>query len=268
MVSVLTRRAGIGGRIEVIEVSKAYSSSNRHRAEVLALDNVSFSVAGNEFYSVIGPSGCGKSTLLGILAGYLDVTAGAVYVDNKRVSGTHPDRTVVFQDYALFPWMTVRQNVEAALKARGAPRNSWGELVSEYLGMVHLEGFADRYPFELSGGMKQRVAVVRALAIDPKIILMDEPFGSLDLQTRELMQEEILAVWGKAQKTIVLVTHSIDEAVFLSDKVLVMTSLPGRVKNIITIPLERPREPTLRTSPRFRELVASLWQSLREEVRS
>jgi NitT/TauT family transport system ATP-binding protein len=255
---------GKGARIDVVGVSKRYSSSNQ--AEVSALENISFSVEGNEFLAIIGPSGCGKSTLLGIIAGYLQATDGAVRVDHQKVVGPHPDRTVVFQDYALFPWMTVGRNIQSALEARAIPRSAWAELTREYLGLVHLEHAIDRYPFELSGGMKQRVAIARALAINPKIILMDEPFGSLDSQTRYLMQEEILGIWEKTQKTVVLVTHSIDEAVFLSDRVIVMTSVPGRVKETVPIPLDRPRQPELRLASRFQELVASLWQSLRQEV--
>jgi NitT/TauT family transport system ATP-binding protein len=187
-------------------------------------------------------------------------------VDDERVSGPHPDRTVVFQDYALFPWMTVRHNIASALRARGVPRTAWDEIARQYLELVHLGEFMDRYPYQLSGGMKQRVAIARALAINPKIILMDEPFGSLDSQTRYRMQEEILALWQKSQKTIVLVTHAIDEAVFVSDRVLVMTARPGRIKEIVPVPLERPRESAIRVSPAFQEIVAYIWHSLRQEV--
>ncbi len=246
-------------------VEKSFSADGE--PELAALLSLTFDVEGGEFYSVIGPSGCGKSTLLGILAGYLQATAGAVYVDEDQVRGPHPDRTVVFQDYALFPWMTVRRNIESALRARGVPRGAWDDIARQYLELVHLGEFMDRYPHQLSGGMKQRVAIARALAINPKIILMDEPFGSLDSQTRYLMQEEILSLWHESQKTIVLVTHAIDEAVFLSDKVLVMTSRPGRIKEIVPIPLERPRESGLRVSADFQAVVARIWHSLREEVR-
>ena len=251
-------------QIDVLDVNKKYDSG---RGVVTALEQISFSVQKNEFYSIIGPSGCGKSTLLGIIAGYLDATSGMVAIDDERVIGASPDRTVVFQDFALFPWMTVKRNIESALKARKISRNDWGQILEHYLDLVHLKGFGDRYPHELSGGMKQRVAIARALSIDPKIILMDEPFGALDTQTRYLMQEEILSIWEKKLKTIVLVTHSIDEAVFLSDEVMVMSSCPGRVGEIVHIPLKRPRQAEIRMTSHFQELVAYLWKLLREEVK-
>lgn len=253
-----------GSRIDVVDLMKSYGTANG--SDVVALCDISFSVQGNEFYAIVGPSGCGKSTLLGIIAGYLEASKGTVKIDYDVVVGPHPDRTVVFQDFALFPWMTVKRNIQSALKARGIPGNRWEQLTQQYLDLVHLKEFIDRYPHELSGGMKQRVAIARALAIDPKIILMDEPFGALDTQTRYLMQEEILSIWQKKQKTIVFVTHSIEEAVFLADKVMIMTSRPGRVKEIVTVPFTCPRVPDLRMEPVFSELVGHLWQTLREEV--
>ena len=251
-------------QINVLDLNKKYNSGRG--AGLMALEQISFSVQKNEFYSIIGPSGCGKSTLLGIIAGYLDATSGMVTIDDERVIGASSDRTVVFQDFALFPWMTVKRNIQSALKARGISRDAWGQIVEHYLDLVHLKGFVDRYPHELSGGMKQRVAIARALAIDPKIILLDEPFGSLDTQTRYLMQEEILSIWENKLKTIILVTHSIDEAVFLSDKVMVMSSRPGRVREIVQIPLKRPRQAEIRMSSHFQKLAAYLWKLLREEV--
>lgn len=250
-----------GARIDVRGLGKTFVTG----VELVALRDISFSVEGNKFFSIIGASGCGKSTLLGIIAGYLRPTTGSVSVDNEQVTDAHSDRTVVFQEFALFPWMTASQNIGCALKSRGVSRGEWRDRTATLLELVNLGDFGDSYPYELSGGMKQRLAIARALAVEPKIILMDEPFASLDSQTRDLMQEEILRLWESTKKTILLVTHNIEEAVFLSDEVLVLTSRPGRVKELVPVPLSRPRDPEIRRSKEFQELVGHLWASLRSE---
>lgn len=209
-----------------------------------ALDNVSFDVQPGEFFVLLGPSGCGKSTLLNIIAGFLPASSGDVITDGVRVAAPGPDRGVVFQEYALFPWRTVRGNVEIGPLVRGVDRRRARELSQSYIDLVGLRNFEDRYPAQLSGGMKQRVGLARALANEPHILLLDEPFGSLDAQTRQLMQQELVRIWGVTKKTIVLVTHSVTEAVLLADRIAVMTARPGRVKELIEVHAERPRDPT------------------------
>jgi NitT/TauT family transport system ATP-binding protein len=209
-----------------------------------ALESVSFDVQPGEFFVLLGPSGCGKSTLLNIIAGFLPASSGDVIADGVRVAAPGPDRGVVFQEYALFPWRTVRGNVEIGPLVRGVDRRRARELSQSYIDLVGLRNFEDRYPAQLSGGMKQRVGLARALANEPHILLLDEPFGSLDAQTRQLMQQELVRIWGVTKKTIVLVTHSVTEAVLLADRIAVMTARPGRVKEIIEVHAERPRDPT------------------------
>lgn len=255
--------------IEIQGVKKVFGDT-AGTTHVTALDHVSFDIAEGEFFSIIGPSGCGKTTLLHIIAGFTTPTVGHARYRGKPITAAGPDRIVIFQEYGLFPWMTVAQNIEFGLKARGLPPDSRTELVRKYIDMVHLDGFENRYPRQISGGMKQRVGIARALAPDPDVVLMDEPFGALDSLTRDIMQEEILRIWSATErKTFVLITHNIDEAIFLSDHVLAMTSRPGRVKEIVKIDLPRPRDPEIRNSnKRFLEYREHLAHLLREEAQS
>jgi ABC-type nitrate/sulfonate/bicarbonate transport system ATPase subunit len=216
--------------------------------EIEALARVDVSIAAGEFVCMIGASGCGKSTLLRIVAGFEEPTVGSVTVRNKPVTGPGSDRGMVFQDYALFPWMTVRQNISFGPRQRHLPRAEVEAIAGEFVRLVGLERFADRYPSQLSGGMKQRVAIARVLANDAMILLMDEPFGALDALTREQLQRELLQIWARTGVTIIFVTHSVEEAVLLADRVLVMSAGPGRIENDLKIELPRPRDVS---SPEF-----------------
>jgi NitT/TauT family transport system ATP-binding protein len=225
--------------IDIEGLSKRFDTARR--TSHLALGALSLDVAAGEFVSVLGPSGCGKSTLLYIVGGFVTPSSGAVRVGGKPVTGPGPDRGPVFQEFALFPWKSVLGNVMYGLLERGAPRKIAEERARRLLAMVHLEGYENFYPKELSGGMKQRVAIARTLAYGPSILLMDEPFGALDAHTRTGMQMELLDIWERDRKTVLFVTHSVEEAVFLSDRVVVLTRSPGRIKQIISIDLPRPR---------------------------
>ncbi|MDI6902847.1 MAG: ABC transporter ATP-binding protein [Methanocellales archaeon] len=229
--------------------------------ELAALEDVSFSVEDGEFLCVIGPSGCGKTTLLRIIAGLMPPTDGDVILDSKKIQGPGRDRGFVFQEYVLFPWRSVEKNIEFGLELRGVNKEERAELVRRYVDMVKLRGFEDVYPKELSGGMQQRVAIARALVNDPKIILMDEPFGALDAQTRNLMQEELLRIWEKAGKTIVFVTHNVDEAVFLADRIVVLTARPAKVKQIVNVAIPRPRNRTEEKVNRIRNIILQLLEA-------
>jgi len=236
--------------------------------EVAALEEISLSVADGEFLSVIGPSGCGKSTLLHIIDGLLPATSGRVLVDGETVSVPGPDRGMVFQEFGLLPWRTVRANVELGPELRGVAAAERRRIAQEFLGLVGLHGFEDRHPHELSGGMRQRVSIARALALDPKILLMDEPFANLDAQTKLLMEEELLAIWERTRKTIVFVTHDLAEAIALADRVVVFTARPGRVKAVVAVDLPRPRDVVgVRATPGFARLHEEVWTLLRDEVR-
>jgi NitT/TauT family transport system ATP-binding protein len=252
-------KAGFLGTISIHNLSKTFSPRGAPR--VTALEAINIEIPDGEFLSIIGPSGCGKSTLLHILAGLERPSSGQVLIDGRPVEGPGPDRVVMFQEYGLYPWMTVAQNIEFGLKAKGLRGRERTEIVRYFIGLVHLEGFQDRYPHEISGGMKQRVSLARAMAPDPKIVLMDEPFAALDSLTRDVMQEEILRIWNQLRRTFVLITHNIDEAIFLSDRVLIMTPHPGSVKDVLSIDLPRPRDPSLRAKDRqflaYREYLAS-----------
>jgi NitT/TauT family transport system ATP-binding protein len=226
--------------------------------EFIAVKDLSFTVVDGEFVCIIGPSGCGKTTLLRMIAGLEKNTNGTIILNNNRVSGPGSDRGLVFQEYTLFPWRTAQKNVEFGLEILGIERKKREEVSKEYIDLVGLTDFKDRYPKELSGGMQQRVAIARALASDPEILLMDEPFGALDAQTRNSMQMEILRIWEKKHKTILFVTHSVDEAVFLADRVIVMTSSPGTIREIIKIEVERPRIRTGVEINRIRDYLLSL----------
>ncbi|MFJ2327490.1 ABC transporter ATP-binding protein [Pseudomonas sp. NPDC087690] len=226
-------------RLQVDKVSLRYKKPDG--GTFTALEEVSFEVPDQQFAVLVGPSGCGKSSLLYLTAGLAEPTSGEIHVGGQQVQGPGADRGMVFQSYTLFPWLTVRQNVEFGLKRRGMPAARRKEIVDYYVNEVGLAGFADNYAKQLSGGMMQRVAIARALANDPQILLMDEPFGALDSQTRLQMQQLLLRVWGNSKKTVLFVTHDIDEAILLGDRVYVMGAKPGRIKQILDVPIERPR---------------------------
>lgn len=237
------------------------------RGEVItALEGVSFEVRDQEFAVLVGTSGCGKSTVLRLVAGLLRPTEGRVLVDGRPVGGPGADRGMVFQSYTLFPWLTVRQNVEFGPRLRGVPAPERARLAHHYLAQVGLLGFEHVYPKELSGGMMQRVAIARALANDPAVLLMDEPFGALDAQTRALMGELLVRVWEQAAKTVLFVTHDIEEALFLGDRVLVMTARPGRIREEIAVPLPRPRTVDMVASAVFVDLRRRVTELIREEA--
>jgi NitT/TauT family transport system ATP-binding protein len=234
---------------------------------VIALDGIDLDIAAGEFVVVVGPSGCGKSTLLDLLGGLSEPTSGRILLDGEPVSGPGLDRGIVFQQYALLPWRTARGNVEFGLEATRVPRRKRAERAREYLALVGLTGFEDRHPHELSGGMRQRVAIARSLAYDPDVLLMDEPFAALDAQTRESLQDELLRIWQRTGKTIVFITHGIDEAVHLGRRVAVLTSRPGRIKEIVPIDLgDRSADADPRSSPEFAHHRHQIWSLLRDEV--
>ncbi|MDQ0468811.1 ABC transporter ATP-binding protein [Labrys wisconsinensis] len=231
-----------------------------------ALEAINLEIAAGEFFVLVGPSGCGKSTLLDLIGGLTRPSSGRILIDGKPVTGPALDRGMVFQQYALFPWRTALENVAFGLEAKGVARRERVEKARHFLDMVGLSGFGERYPHELSGGMRQRVAIARSLAYDPDILLMDEPFAALDAQTREILQGELLRIWEASGKTIVFITHGIDEAVYLGQRVAVMTSRPGRIKQVLDIPLERrSREDDLRAAPDFARLRHEVWTLLRSE---
>ena len=240
------------------ELGKSYYDI-REGQRVVALEDVSLDIGRGEFVTVIGPSGCGKTTLLNIVAGFEGPSSGEVLVEGQPIQGPGADRGVVFQEYALFPWLTLRQNVEYGPRERGVPPGQAREIVDRTLRLVGLEGADNRYPHELSGGMRQRVALARVLVNDPKILLMDEPFAAVDAQTRATLQREVARLWAETGKTVLFITHSVEEAVLLGDRVVTMTPRPGRVKADVAVPLERPRDPT---SPAFNDYRRSIEQML------
>jgi len=246
-------------------ISKVFGGTENGISQVTALNEVSLEVHAGEFFSIIGPSGCGKSTLLRIIGGLLPASSGDLTVGNETVTGPHPWIGMVFQEESTFPRRTTLGNVEFGLEMRGIPQIQRRKKVVEMISLLGLSGFDDRYPAELSGGMKQRVAIARALVLEPKILLMDEPFGALDEQTRIILGEELLRIRDQLKQTIVLVTHNINESVQLSDRVMVMTARPGRVKSIIDIDLPHPRDSSIIASDRFGRLVGQVWSALREE---
>jgi ABC-type nitrate/sulfonate/bicarbonate transport system ATPase subunit len=230
-----------------------------------ALEPTSLAVADNDFICILGPSGCGKSTLLRIVAGLDAPTTGSVVLDGRPVTGAGPDRGMVFQSYTLFPWLTVRRNICFGLREKGVPAAEQGRIAARYIERVGLRGFEDHYPKMLSGGMQQRTALARALANDPQILLLDEPFGALDNQTRALMQELLLGIWEADRKTVLFVTHDIDEAIFMANRVAVMSARPGRVKSDVRIELPHPRHYTVKTTPEFSAYKARLTDEIRVE---
>ncbi len=249
-------------KVKIENVRKVFNTRN---GEMIALNGVDLDIKENEFICVVGPSGCGKSTLLNIIAGLSEPTSGKVLCDGKEVNGTGTERGVVFQQYALFPWLTVKKNVMFGLKLKGIKGREAEEIAMNYLKMVQLEDFADHYPKELSGGMKQRVAIARAYAVNPSILLMDEPFGALDAQTRAQLQQELLETWEKERKTCFFITHDVDEAIILAQKVIIMSARPGRIKEIVDIDIPYPRNQETRMSPRFIELKNYIWSQVYQE---
>jgi NitT/TauT family transport system ATP-binding protein len=240
-------------------VRKVFSTGGR---EVVALDGIDLDVAPGEFVCLLGPSGCGKSTLLNAVAGFSPPTSGRVLAGGRPVSGPGPDRAMVFQEYALFPWMTVERNVAFGLEMTGARREEIRRTVDGWLRKLHLHDFRDRFPKDLSGGMRQRVAIARVLAIDAPILLMDEPFGALDALTRRNLQDELLRIWSGSGKTVIFVTHGIEESIYLADRVVVMTFRPGTVKRVVPVTLARPRDPA---SAEFNELKKQVSALVMEE---
>jgi NitT/TauT family transport system ATP-binding protein len=247
------------------EVSHTYKPARG--SSVLALDRVSVEIRDREFFALLGPSGCGKSTLLYALGGFLPVESGSITVGDVPVSRPGPDRGIVFQNFALFPWKTVRENVAYGLKKQGMPRAERDDRVQQYIDLVHLRGFEDSYPSQLSGGMKQRVAIARTLAFSPDILLMDEPFGALDAQTKALLHEELIAIMRQKPKTVVFVTHDVREAVYLADRVAVMSARPGRIKEIVDTSRFDSRTPNLTQQPEFNAAVDYVWSLVRDEAK-
>jgi len=251
-------------RLKVDKVSLSYKKPDG--GTFTALEEVSFEVPDQQFAVLVGPSGCGKSSLLYLTAGLAEPTSGEIHVGGQQVEGPGADRGMVFQSYTLFPWLTVRQNVEFGLKRRGMPAAQRKDIVDYYVNEVGLSGFADNYAKQLSGGMMQRVAIARALANDPQILLMDEPFGALDSQTRLQMQQLLLRVWGNSKKTVLFVTHDIDEAILLGDRVYVMGARPGRIKQILDVPIERPRHLDMVMERSFIEMKREIFGLLHDDL--
>jgi NitT/TauT family transport system ATP-binding protein len=250
----------------IIENVSRIFSGVRGGVPTQALDPTTLSVADNDFVTILGPSGCGKSTLLRLVAGLDRPTTGRVVLDGRPVTGPGADRGMVFQSYTLFPWLTVADNIAFGLREAGKPAAQRSDVVQAWLSRIGLEAFAHHYPKQLSGGMQQRTAIARALANDPAILLLDEPFGALDNQTRALMQELLLGIWERDRKTVLFVTHDIEEAIFLASRVLVMTARPGRIKAEVAVDLPHPRHYTIKTSPEFSALKARLTEEIRAEA--
>jgi NitT/TauT family transport system ATP-binding protein len=254
--------------VEIERVSKSFHKTVKDNTiEVKALADVSLSVRENEFLSIIGPSGCGKTTLLKLIDGLVPYDSGKISIGGKQITAPGPDRAVVFQTFALLPWRTVLANVEFSLELRRITAKERSEIARDCLRRVGLGDFENHYPHELSGGMQQRAGLARALAVNPAILLMDEPFGAVDAQTRQLLQEELLALWQRERKTVIFVTHSMDEAVYLSDRVVVMTPRPGQVAEVLDVPLPRPRiAEEVRRDAKFVELTNYIWDSLKKAM--
>jgi NitT/TauT family transport system ATP-binding protein len=252
-----------GTQIVIDKVDHTYRPARGR--PVLALSDVSLEVGAREFLAILGPSGCGKSTLLYLVGGFLPIEAGRVLVEGKTVAAPGPDRGIVFQHFALFPWKTVRGNILYGLELQGLPRAERERRAQAFIDLVGLRGFEDSYPSQLSGGMKQRTAIARTLAFDPSILLMDEPFGALDAQTRALMQTELLGIWQRTPKTVIFVTHDVQEAVYLADRVAVMSARPGRIKAIVDTKFGR-RDPGILREKSFVEKVDELWNLVRVEA--
>ena len=249
-------------KLKIDNVYKEYQGRN---GKTVALNGVNLDIMENEFICVVGPSGCGKSTLLNIIAGLLEPTSGAAYLDGKRIEGTGVERGVVFQQYALFPWRTVLKNVMFGLEMKKTPKADAEKTARKYIEAVGLKGFENSYPKELSGGMKQRVAIARAYAANPEVLLLDEPFGALDAQTRVQLQTELLNTWEQEKKTCFFITHDVDEAIILAQRVIIMSARPGRIKRIVNIDIPYPRTQETKSDARFLELKAEIWNEVYQE---
>ena len=254
----------MSSQLSIQDVSRVFISPKGQATQ--ALTPVNFEVRENDFVTILGPSGCGKSTLLRIVAGLDQPTTGQVLLDGAKVQGPGADRGMVFQSYTLFPWLTIEQNIRFGLRERGLPEQAKKERADYFISKVGLRGFEQHFPKQLSGGMQQRTAIARALANDPKILLLDEPFGALDNQTRVLMQELLLGIWESAQKTVLFVTHDIDEAIFMANRVAVFSARPGRIKTELAVDFPHPRHYTIKTSPEFMALKAQLTEEIRAEA--
>jgi NitT/TauT family transport system ATP-binding protein len=253
-----------GTKLEIRHLSKGFA----HGAGVVpVLDNLSLAIADLEFVAIVGPSGCGKSTFLRIVDGLIAPDSGEIRMNGRPVNGPGHGRGMVFQSFDLFPWRTALENVEFGLEMKNLSRADRRSVARSWVERVGLQGFENAYPHQLSGGMQQRVGIARALAIDPEILLMDEPFGSLDVQTRDLLQDELLAIWQRDRKTVLFVTHSIEEAIYLADRVLIFTPRPARIEQVLQVPFERPRREEIKSDPRFVGLRQAVWQSLKLGVR-
>ena len=251
-----------GIKLKIQNVSKNYDARN---AKVTALNKVDLEIRENEFVCVIGPSGCGKSTLLNIIAGLIEPSQGKVFLDGEEIKGTGKERGVVFQQYALFPWLTVLENVKFGLKLQKLPDKEATEIAMRYIKSVDLEDFVNAYPKELSGGMKQRVAIARAYAVNPEVLLLDEPFGALDAQTRAQLQTELLNTWQTEKKTCFFITHDVDEAILLASRIIIMSARPGRIKQILDVDIPYPRTQETKNSAKFLEMKAEIWNEVYEE---
>jgi NitT/TauT family transport system ATP-binding protein len=259
-------------KIELEKVSKTFGVQERGRAALkparfIALSEMSFQVGAGEFLVIVGPSGCGKSTLLDLLAGLTKPCSGRILLDGKPIGGPAMDRGIVFQQYALFPWRTALENVAFGLEVQGIAEKARREIAQRYLSLVGLDGFEHRHPHELSGGMKQRVAIARSLAYEPEVLMMDEPFAALDAQTRETLQAELVRIWKASGKTIIFITHGIDEAVALGQRVAIMTSGPGKIKTVVEVPEDLRQSDDVRSHPDFAAVRHEIWSVLRDEVK-
>jgi NitT/TauT family transport system ATP-binding protein len=252
--------------IQARDITLVFKSKDRE--PVTALRDFNLEVGKGEFVSIVGPSGCGKSTFLNLLLGLIKPDSGEMKLDGAPIAGPGQERAMVFQEFGLLPWRTVRANVELGLELKGISSPERAERATELIKLVGLKDFERHYPHELSGGMKQRVGLARALATEPEVLLMDEPFAALDAQTRDLMQTELLEIWERTKKTVLFVTHSIEEAAYLSDRVIVMTARPGRAKETLKIQLDRPRDYEMRLTPQFNEIKSRIWDVLKEELTS
>ena len=251
-----------GIKLKIQNVSKNYDARN---AKVTALNQVDLEIRENEFVCVIGPSGCGKSTLLNIIAGLIEPSQGKVFLDGEEIKGTGKERGVVFQQYALFPWLTVLENVKFGLKLQRLPDKEATEIAMRYIKSVDLEDFVNAYPKERSGGIKQRVAIARAYAVNPEVLLLDEPFGALDAQTRAQLQTELLNTWQTEKKTCFFITHDVDEAILLASRIIIMSARPGRIKQILDVDIPYPRTQETKNSAKFLEMKAEIWNEVYEE---
>jgi NitT/TauT family transport system ATP-binding protein len=254
-------------KLELRNLEKSFPRGTKEPIHVVK--NFSLEIRNLEFLAVIGPSGCGKSTLLRLIDGLIPADAGSIFLDGRDVTGVvgGQGRGMVFQSFDLFPWRTTRENVEFGLEDKGMPANERRDTALRYIELVGLSGFEDSYPHELSGGMQQRVGYARALAIKPQVLLMDEPFGALDVQTRDILQDELLNIWDKEQKTVLFVTHSIEEAIYLADRIAVITPRPAEIDRFIDVPFERPRNESIKSLPEFLDMRQEIWSLLKEGIK-